>query len=193
MNNNKNMKTEDEENFPHSFLLNINFIHEVKIFNEIQNNKKILIFDFRTKEDYNRTSLYYSINIPYNEHDKNNLKVFNVDKMMELASKEEIKEMVRKYKRYYIVIIMSEKKIARKKILKHENSEDIERDIIIKTLLFYKALVNNRVRELGLFNLGFSKFVDHYEFIVCKNSSYPLAKYILNLLFDLTFIIILEI
>lgn len=161
------------------FLYSINFIHEVKIYNEIQNNKKILIFDLRKRQDFKEAYLDYSINLPYDEHDEEFYDSFSEKKIAEYAGSKELKEMVAKYKRFYIVIVMSEVKVARKKILKYEEINGEEKAIIVKSLTLYKSLVKNRVREMGLFNLGFKKFVDHYDFLVRTVDKPPIAKYII--------------
>jgi len=173
------MKVEDDDYFSLQFLQSINFIHEVKIFNEIQNNKKILIFDFRKKEDFIRFKLDNSLNLPYDEYDKDVFKVFHQNKLIEIAKNEELKDMLKKYKRFYIVIIMSEVKISMRNIYEYKSCELEEKEIILKCLSFYKSLVKNRVRELGLFNLGFKNFLEHYDFMVMKNNCLPLAKYLI--------------
>jgi hypothetical protein len=168
-----------EENLPFKsdFLWNINFIHEVKIYNELQNNKKILIFDLRKKEEKEFSSLNYTINIPYNEHPDDFFKIFEEEKFMKKTEDPEVKDMLRKYRRFYIVIVMSEEKIARRKILKFPECDGDESLIIRRSLLLYNALTKKRVRELGLFNLGFKKFAEHYGFLIrCKGQD-PTAKY----------------
>ena len=160
-----------------NFLNNVNFIHEVKIYNEIQNHKKILIFDLRKREIFKNSNLIYSINIPYDEYDKQFFIKFEECKYSKLTKNLDLKEMIFRYKRYYIVIVMSEEKIARKKILNFvETFDKEEKEIISKSLLLYKSLVEERVRELGLFNLGFKKFVDHYRFIVRSFDQPSLTK-----------------
>lgn len=161
--------------FDPSFLLNINFIHEVKIFNELQNNKKILIFDLRKKEEYILANLDFSINLPFDQHENHLFDNFNETKLAEMTNSKDLKEMIKKYKRFYIAIVMSEEKVARKKIINLE-AEGEEKVQIEKSLMLYKALVKKRVRELGLFNLGFKKFVDHYYFLVRCEDKKPLAR-----------------
>ena len=162
--------------FESNFLLDINFIHEVKIFNEIQNNKKILIFDLRKREDYLNSNLKFSINLPYDEHSHEIYKNFDEEILCTFTQDSEVKEMLRKFRRFYIVIIMSEVKIPRKRILKYTECIDDEKCIVSKSMLLYEALTRRKVRDLGLFNLGFRIFREHYEFIVNRGGLTPLAK-----------------
>ncbi len=163
--------------FKEDFLINVNYIHEVKIFNEIQNNKKILIFDLRTKEEFKESYLEFSINLPYDELSDDVLVKFDENKISEYATSKELKEMVKRYKRYYIVIIMSQIKIKRKTIIDFVNCSNKEdKQKIIKSLLLYQSLINKKVREIGLYNLGFLKFVEHYYFMVYNHNNKPIAK-----------------
>jgi hypothetical protein len=152
-------------NFDQSFLKSIFFIHEVKIFNEIQNKKKIIIFDLRKRDEYNKCFLEGSINIPYNEYDYEFFETFNESTISGMTSNTNLKEKILRYKRYFIAIIMSEKKIKRKDILEL-NSTDDEAERIKKCLLFYKSLIRNKVREIGLFNKGFERISKDYYFLV---------------------------
>jgi hypothetical protein len=172
------MLTEPKE----EILSKINFIHEVKIYNELQNHKKILIFDLRPKESYQNSHVHFALNIPHNEHDSLIYSNFNEDTYSELTDFEEIRAMIKSYKRYYIVIITSDNKIKRKTILNFfKQKEGTEKDIIRKSLLLYQCLVEkNKIREIGLFNMGFNKFSDHYYFIVTRNNLPPVSLYIDN-------------
>ncbi len=162
--------------YDQKFLDCILFIHEVKIFNEIQNKRKILIFDLRKKDEYHKCYLDESINIPYNEYDYEFFETFKENKISELAIDEYLKEKVLRYKRYFIAIIMSDKKIRRRDILKQVGNDD-ELDRIKKSLLLYKSLINNKVREIGLFNKGFDKILNNYSFLVTHLSCSPTLKY----------------
>ena len=69
---------------------------------------------------------------------------------------------------------MSENKIKRKTIETCSSSlncnpDSVEKEKIIKTLLFYKALVSNGVREIGIFNLGINKLISEYSFMMNFN------------------------
>jgi hypothetical protein len=166
------------------FLKSIKLINEVKIFNEIQNYKKLIIFDFRKREDFNINHIHNSINIPFNEFDFKFFETIDDQKLCYLCNNfvkcDELKCMLKRYKRYYIVLIMSQEKIKRKTIEaigtgKKLNSEE-EKDQIIKSLLLYKALQKNRVYEMGMFNLGFKKIIKHFDFLVCSETRKSIVK-----------------
>jgi hypothetical protein len=86
--------------FDDKFISSNIFIHEVKVYNEIQNEKKILLFDLRKKEDYNKCHLDFSINIPYNEYDEDFFKLFDSKKIKyisdNLCQDDELKGMLPK-------------------------------------------------------------------------------------------------
>jgi hypothetical protein len=171
----ENKSTEPKE----EILSKINFIHEVKVYNELQNHKQILIFDLRSKESYINSHLHFAINIPYTDYDSTFFANFNEEVYSELTTNDEIKAMVKSFKRYYIVILISEDKIKRKDILYYfKLQEGQKKDMIRKGLLLYECLVDKKVREIGLYNMGFNKFSDHYYFIVNRNSLSPVAMYI---------------
>jgi hypothetical protein len=162
----------------------LKLINEVKIFNEIQNYKKLIIFDFRKREDFQVNHIEHSIHIPFNEFDFQFFENVDDQKLCYLCNNfvkcEELKTMLKRYKRHYIVLIMSQEKIKKKTIEevgtgKKFHSEE-EKEQILKSLLFYKALQKNRVYEMGLFNLGFKKIMKHYDFLVCSETRIPLAK-----------------
>jgi hypothetical protein len=167
--------------FEDKFMSSINFIHEVKIFNEFQNDKKILIFDFRSREEYENRHMDSSVNIPIEEYSQDFFSCLDEQKITLIADTctkdPEVKEMVKRYKRFFIVIIMSEDKINRKTIQEFESvSDEKERDVINKSLLFYKALIKNRVRELGLYNMGFKNFSDNYHFMTSGKNVKPMVQ-----------------
>jgi len=162
--------------FEETFLKNVNFIHDVKIFNEIQNYKKILIFDFRKKEEFDECHLNLSINIPYNKFDYSFFESIQETELANLTDDLELKNNVLKYKRFYIAIIMSSNKITRHAILNQDSLIEEENEIIIKCLLFYKALTKARIRELGLYNKGFERISKNYYFIINNLSCSPLVK-----------------
>jgi hypothetical protein len=158
------------------FLKSLKYINEVKIFNEIQNFKNVIIFDFRKREEFKTYQIEQSIHIPFDEFDVNFFESIDDQKLCYLCNNyvscHESRSMLRKYKRHYIVLIMSEEKIKRKTIeemfsyfpQKEKMEEGNEQ--ILKCLLFYKALKKNGVYEMGLFNVGFRKFFQHYDFMV---------------------------
>lgn len=147
---------------------NLNLINEVKIYNEMQNQNKILIFDLRKREDYIKSHVEYSINIPYDQHDEETFScVEKIKKVTEIYTDlPKAREMLEKYKRFFIVIIMSEMKIKLKHVYNFESIDNEEvRDNIYKSHIFYNTLLKNKVRELGLYNLGFRNFDYHYTFL----------------------------
>ncbi len=163
--------------FTEEILNEINFIHEVKIFNELQNHKRILILDIRTSDEFKNTHLEYAINIPYNLNEETF--IFDEKRFADYADNEESRMMVERFRRYYIVIVMSEEKIKRKVIMKYFNlKEDLIKEKIRKSINLYHSLYKRKVREIGLFNLGFRKFADHYAFIIMKNNNKALTKYL---------------
>jgi hypothetical protein len=172
---------EKQFSFEPSFLKNLKFINEVKIFNEIQNSKKIIIFDLRSKEEFISHHLELSVNITYNE---NNFDFFENISKGNLDSKfnnvcEEISKRLKNYKRYFVAILMSEKKIKKTKIQNFDfnDLDDSDKEKIIKSLLFYKSLVSNGVRELGIFSYGMEKIMLHYDFLLNYKDKQPQVKY----------------
>jgi hypothetical protein len=161
-------------------LITTNFIHEVKIYNELQNHQKILIFDLREKEHFQQSSLKFSLSLPHPDYPADFFANFDEIKYSELSEKDELKSIIKSYKRYYIVIIMSELKIKRKKILSYHKLGDhfIDKEAIRKSLLLYQKLVLNKVREIGLYNMGFKSFADNYYFIITRYGLPPISKYL---------------
>jgi rhodanese-related sulfurtransferase len=158
--------------FDEKFLNSINFIHEVKIYNEIQNDQKILIFDLRKREDFDKSHLDLSVNIPHNEFEENFFENIDEKIISEMTKDKTLSENILKYKRFYLVIIISQNKIHRKNIFLQTSQNKEEVDIINKSLIFYKAFIKNRVRELGFYNHGFNKLVGYYPFLI-RNSLFP--------------------
>jgi hypothetical protein len=163
-------------------LTKINFIHEVKIYNEIQNHKKIIIFDLRSRETFAKSHIQFALNLPYKEYEPSFYINFDEEKLCLLTTREELKSMIRRFKRYYIVIIMSEHKIKRKHVLNYHKQcpvkDQEERDIIKKSVLLYQTLTSgHKVREIGLYNLGFERFTNHYYFIINRGIHAPISKY----------------
>lgn len=156
--------------FEEKFLSSINYINESKIYNEFQNNKKIIIFDLRKKEDFEKYHLDCSINLPYDILDLGFFQSIDENKLSGYATSDEMKANLKKYKRFYIAIILSQTKVKRK-IINELNTmeENDEKDLIMKGLTLYKTLVKNRIRELGFFNIGFENFLAHYYFLVIVN------------------------
>jgi CRISPR/Cas system CSM-associated protein Csm2 small subunit len=148
-----------------SFLERMYFIHDVKIFNEMQNQKKILIIDLRSRDEFNKCHLGESINIPYNEHGEDFFKTFDENIISEMTNENELRNKILRFKRFYIAIITSEKKINRRDILKMNGTGD-ELERTTKSLLLYKSFLNKKIREIGLYNKGFERISNHYYFLV---------------------------
>jgi len=154
----------------------MNFINETKIFNEIQNNKKILILDLRSKNDFKNMSLPNSMNLPFDENQddffENFINYINPD----LTDDPIIKGMLCKFRRYYIAIIFSEEKFHRKNIIDLPDEKVRSNDSLYKSLLLYNSLATNKVRELGVYLKGFKQLYFKYFFIVRNNLNDPLFK-----------------
>jgi len=171
--------------FDEKFIKSVNIINEVKIFNELQNYKKIIFFDFRNVADYNLNHLQHTIHLPFTEFEFDFFENLNEEKIKFIGNKliqcDELKEMLKKYKRHYIVLILSEEKIKRKIIqstcFENFDPSDEKKSQITKCLMFYRALRKNRVYEIGLYNLGFEKIIQHYDYLLVKESrNNPLVK-----------------
>ena len=149
-------------------LKKVQFINEVKIHNEIQNHKKILIFDLRSQKEFSESSLPYSLNIPFKDYSENFFKNFSKNILnFQLNGKEDdLKEMILKYKRFYIAIIFDRKKFHRKEILNFSEEKFKEEESLYKALLLYNSLTSNKVREIGLFIKGYEKLKSKFWFIL---------------------------
>jgi hypothetical protein len=168
--------------FDSNFINTLKYIHEIKIFNEIQNQSKILIFDFRKRSEYEARHLDLSINIPYDESDTDFFETFCESKIKLLCENfthsDCVRQRIKSYKRYFIALIMSEEKIKRKQIenVLSDEGEEEKREAIQKVMLFYKALIIKGVREIGLYNGGMKKVAENYEFMLWHGIEKPLAK-----------------
>jgi hypothetical protein len=161
------------------FSSSITFIHDTKVFNEIQNDKKILIFDLRKKDEYEINHLENSINIPYNEYELTFFSAVNEKLLSQLADNKEMKNNILRLRRFYIVILISQTKISKKTIIRRKSNCWEESDIISKSLVFYSNLQKAKVREMGLYNHGFEKINKHYFFLTKSLSTNPLRYYFL--------------
>ena len=86
------------ELFNDKFFKSINFIDETKIFNELQNNKKILIFDFRPKSLFKQNHLENSINLPIDEIEVESLNEFDDQSLTKYTEDNVCKSLIYKYK-----------------------------------------------------------------------------------------------
>jgi rhodanese-related sulfurtransferase len=168
-----NTITSPEKNFEIKFLKSLNLIHEVKIYNEIQNNKKIIIIDLRTRSEYENCKIDFSVNLPYDELDVDFFSNFDENIIIEkFTENEELRKMLKTYKRFYIAVIMSESKICKGEIFgKVPASSEKNGEIILKSMALMKAFYQKKIREIGLFNQGFSKLYKNYSFLTLSTQS----------------------
>ena len=162
-----------------SFMQNIrkfHFINETKIFNEIQNNKKILVFDLRSKSDYSKTSLPNSVNLPFDEKPIEFFENFISNISTDLSEDQSVKDMLCKFRRFYIAIVFSEEKFHRKEIINYDAERLRSNEALFKALCLYYSLSANKVREMGIHLKGFSSISNKYFFIVRNGLNGPLFK-----------------
>lgn len=158
------------ELFNDKFFKSINFIDETKIFNELQNNKKILIFDFRPKSLFKQNHLENSINLPIDEIEVESLNEFDDQSLTKYTEDNVCKSLIYKYKRLFIVIICSQEKINRNSFLLPNKNSINEELNIGKILSLFRTLKNNKVRELGIFNKGFNKILTSYNLMTIHHT-----------------------
>jgi rhodanese-related sulfurtransferase len=151
-----------------------NFINETKIFNEIQNNNKILVFDLRSKSDYEKMSLPDSVNLPFDEKPHEFFENFIGNISPELSDDTAVKDMLCKFRRFYIAIIFSEENFHRKEIINYEAGKLRSHEALYKALCLYHSLSTNKVREMGIYLKGFNAIFDKYFFIVRNDLNEPL-------------------
>lgn len=155
----------------------INFINQPKLFNEIINNQgEILIFDFRSAEDFKENHYKkYSINLPYNN--KNITFDFcNNYQTCEWAHfSPENKKVLNRIKRFYILVVSTNEYISKDyliniylKVHRQESLNECEL-ACFKALLFYNMLVKNKIRELGFYINSYDKFLKDFNFITLFN------------------------
>jgi rhodanese-related sulfurtransferase len=148
------------------FFKKIQFISEEKIFNELQNDKKILIFDFRKKADFDKKHLDNSINIPFDEVEFEFLQKFDTQILQSYTNDTNVKSLIPKSRRQFIAIIMHNDKISKKKILQPSKFSEEEQFHTGKILTFYKTLHLNKHREMAIFNKGFTRIEKYYSFLL---------------------------
>ena len=177
---------ESKYSFDKKTIKSLHFINEIKIFNEIQNSKEVLIFDFRTVLSFRNAYIPHSLNIPYNSFELDFFQNYNIEKLLELTENPLTCKMVEKYKRHYIIILISNEFIRKKHIYdiiaNNICEDDSLYELIIKPLVFFETLIKNKVREIGVYNKGFQSFNTAYQFMVQESftestlsniSSYP--------------------
>lgn len=148
----------------------LNYINEVKIFNEIQNS--IIVFDFRKKEEFELSFISNSsINFPFNETPLDFLSTYDINKWSTMTTSNELRDKILRIKRYYIVIIMSSQKIKQKTINSINKIKTIRKESELQaytSILFYQTLLENKVREIGVLSVGFLKFIESYPFLLAN-------------------------
>jgi len=154
----------------------INFINETKIFNEIQNHKAVLIFDLRTRSDFLLRSLPNSLNLPFDENKDEFFENFINNIHHNLTDDQILKEMLRKFRRFYIAIIYSDEKYNREEIINFNYQKIKDDNSLYKALCLYNSLVSNKVREIGVHLKGFSRIFSKYSFLVRNSFNQPLLK-----------------
>lgn len=150
-----------------------NFINETKIFNEIQNNKRILVLDLRPKKSFINFSLPNSVNLPYDEYSDEFFQKFINNITPDLSDDPFIKDMLKKFRRFYIAIIFSDEKFHRKDVINYDNDKIKSLNHLYKALSLYSSLTTNKVREIGIDQKGFSCINSKYWFLVRNNLNDP--------------------
>lgn len=165
---------EFQEFFNQNFFKKVNFINENKIFNELQNNRKILVFDFRPRNEFNLYHCENSINIPNDEVEIENLITCQENFLYSFTNGElYLKTLLSKYKRLFIAIVCSQQKIPKKSFFMEDKGNSNGDLLIPKVLLLYRSLINNKVREIGIFIKGYKLFQESYNFLITHEITKP--------------------
>lgn len=166
----------------------INFVNHCRLFNEIINySGEILIFDFRSKECFEKAKLIkYSVNFPYNcsKVDFSFCTTYCPDTWQKYYCNSDSSQIIKKLKRYYILIVTNNEYISRECLYKNvygklKNDKKLtELEMgVFKGLLMYDTLHKNRIREMGFFLGSYQKFLDDFNFITMYNK---IEKYSFN-------------
>lgn len=163
----------------HSLKQKTKYLSIQRFYNEILNNRgEILIFDFRAKSIFDEKHFsYYSINIPYDDEriEKDFLVDYNPKKWGDVfTDNKEIKSILNKIKRYFIVIVYNNTSIN---IDFNENENDsltnCQTDVSFNSFQFafgfYHLLERNKVRELGIFNDKYLEFLCKYDSLIVNS------------------------
>jgi rhodanese-related sulfurtransferase len=155
-----------QELYNEKFLNKLNFLNETKIFNELQNNKKIIVFDLRSRNEYEIYHCENSINVPIEEIEIENISTFNEQFLSQFTKDDSYKTcLLSKYKRLFVAIVCSQNRIKKSLFLTSTKKDDAEEMFIGKILIFYQSLINNKIREIGLFVKGYKMFHENYNFV----------------------------
>ena len=151
--------------------LNINFINQTRLFNELINNiGEILVFDFRSKEDYTIHFNKYSINIPANKIGYDFCLKYDQQGWISGFSDSENRIAMSKVKRLYCLVVANnvtdkQSLVSIYQQLGKDGSIREEDDATVKGLLFYTMLFNSKIRELGFFVGSYKKFLEDYSYL----------------------------
>jgi len=153
-----------------------------KLFNAIQQYKKVLIIDFRNGEAFNKTHINGSINIPYNSITMDELTNYSANIFIDKhIANEQDKELYGHRRRLMVFLIPSCSSIQNlydsienlKSVNFKEISEQLLNDknkliqfqgFLISCLLF-QALLKEKVREVYILSEGFRTFLKQFPFL----------------------------
>jgi len=129
-----------------------------------------------------------SINLPIDEVSVEDLMKMDENVLLSFTehNAEEGKALLAKYKRLFVAIIVSQEKVPKEKFKNPDFDNYDELLKIGKILTFYKMLISNKIRELGIFSKGFRRFEQNFGFILSafdqdfhtrRNINYPSALF----------------
>lgn len=158
----------------------IHYLRETKLFNEmLNNNGEVLVFDFRTKEEYEENNLaFYTLNLPHNVevYNKKFCQIYDPSSWEKLTTDKTLKAVIKRLKRFFILIVVSSSEISKAKLKKLEAQlqdsnviDEIDESPELKAVLFYKMLAKNKIRELGFFIGDYSAFLSEFKTILYHN------------------------
>lgn len=163
---------------------NVKMVSEIKIYNEVE-AQKVIIIDFRSRKDFNSGCLFdFSINLPYDEVGDDILEdpgFFSKGLLEKFAHSEFLEDRASRIKRYFVAIIMSQNKIRKHDIMSYVNGIDSAYEFseeLTKPIKLYNNLIQNKVREIGLYTRGFNLFRNKFPFLIHTNQKNPTLLYI---------------
>ena len=156
----------------------VKFLSKVRLYNEILNNYgEILVFDFRSKEEYNIIQYkYYSINLPWNDDTINDqfLNEFNQNSISAYCETDIVKKVLGRMKRFFIVIVCSNFITSLYDMNNDntvvDNQKDSQAIAYNKALRFYNTLIKNKIRELGFYIDNYADFLQKYVHTINTNT-----------------------
>lgn len=157
----------------------VNYLKESKLFNEMLNNQgEILVFDLRTKEDFDDHNLsLYSLNLPFDSFEYKFFSTFEPNSWEKMTKDSMLKSIIRRLRRFYIVIVVSNDPVSKANLVKLEDDDYMEKHLKedsrlisdsaeVKGLLLYKSLVKNKIREIGYFVGDYCSFLSEFDSIL---------------------------